>query len=51
MCLRDLMTALHCSGIDATESQVRWAISYNFSEIHVEQLRRLFAPQSEATDR
>jgi hypothetical protein len=65
MCLRDLMTALHCSGIDATESQVRWAISsgkidrppldgslrYNFSEIHLEQLRRLFGPQSEATDR
>lgn len=65
MCFKDLMAALHNSGVAVTESQVRWAITsgkidrppldgslrYVFSAGHVAQLKELFGTTQEETDK
>jgi len=64
MCWRDVVTALRQLGIDATESQIRWAIKtekvsrppldgslrFAFSEQHVAEIRTYFHNQLAASD-
>ena len=62
MCLRDLLAALRGEGLAVTETQIRWSITsgkiarpaldgslrFNFGPEHLEQLRQLFPPKTEA---